>query len=335
MKKILLTGMTASHCSKSANQRSLGFSGALNLALSSSKDIDVVWGPPSLAMHREFLEQFDSVLVGVSPLASLSANYTYGALGVISQMKDSPKLSLFVDTSSPRHMALSLNKFSSNVDSFLKPIFDSRKESKQVHSDKKHLETVFEATKFLAEEIWPQTFYASLPWKSVDSLNLPENAKKEIKFINLDSFLIEKPPLKLQRSEKWAVDSYKSRWTKQAISTHSLPDSPMRWNRGVSDSQVMEQICRSMGALISPDDRDGTFWSYRYSQALSSGTPVATYWPESGVLSESWAVLSSKIDTMSSSERDALAKSQKTAYVKNILEKKEALDNLKYFLKVD
>lgn len=335
MKKILLTGMTASHCSKSSNQRSLGFSGVLNIALSSNPNIDVVWGQPSVGMTKNFLEQFDSIVVGVSPLTSLSSNYVYGALSIISEMKDSPKLSLFVDTSSPRQIGLSLNQAISNTSNLTKPIFSSRKEAGVVFSDSEILKKIAGSAEFLAKEVWPQTLYASLPWKSIDSLNLPSNAKQNIKSINLDSYLIDQESYVLNRSDKWVVDNYKPRWTKKTIATHILPDAPMKWSRGVSDAKVMEQICRSIGVVISPDDRDGTYWNYRYAQALTSGTPIATYWQESGVLSESWAVLSSKIDTMSSSERDALAKDQKISYLNSILEKKEALDNLKFLLQID
>jgi len=335
MKKILLTGMTASHCSKTSNQRSLGFSGALNIALSSDPNIDVVWGPPSVGMTKSFLEQFDSVLVGVSPLTSLSANYVYGALNVISEMKDSPKLSLFVDTSSPRQIGLSLNRAVSSENSLTKPIFSSRKDAKHVFSDKSSLDKLYGAVEFLAKEAWPQTLYASLPWKSVGSLNLPSNAKRNIKFVNVDSYLIDKESFVLNRSDKWVVDNYKPRWTQKTLATHILPDAPMKWSRGVTDVQVMEQICRSIGAVISPDDRDGTYWNYRYAQALTSETPIATYWQESSVLSKSWAVLSSKIDTMSSPERDALARAQKASYLDSVLGKKEALENLKFLLQID
>lgn len=327
--------MTASHCSKTSNQRSLGFSGAINIALSSDPNIDVVWGPPSVGMTKNFLEQFDSVVVGVSPLTSLSANYVYGALNIISEMKDSPKLSLLVDTSSPRHIGLSLNKSVSSASNLTKPIFSSRKDANHVFNDSSTLKKLYDAVEFLAKEAWPKTIYASLPWKLVESLNLPKNAKQNIKFINLDSYLIDQESHVLSRSDKWVVDNYTSRWTKKTLTTHILPDAPMKWSRGVTDAQVMEQICRSIGVVISPDDRDGTYWNYRYAQALTSGTPIATYWQESSVLSESWAVLSSKIDTVSSPERDALAKAQKTSYLDSILKKKEALDNLKFLLQID
>lgn len=335
MKKVLLTGMTAPHCSKTANQKSLSFAGTLDLALSSSPKVDILWGQPSVGMTKNFLDQFDAVVVGVAPLTSLASNYAYGALNIIHEMKDSSKLSLFVDTSSPRQIGLSLNSLAQAKENLVKPLFSQRKEAKAVFSDEAVLDRVFSATQFLASEIWPQTLYASLPWKTATSLNLPSNAKEDIKFVNLDSYLIDQESYVLNRTDKWVVDNYKSRWTQKALSTHSLPDAPMRWSRGASDIQVLEQICRSIGVIISPDDRDGSYWNYRYAQALTTGTPVATYWQESSVLGESWAVLSSKIDTMAQHERDSLAKSQKSLYLNSILNKKEALNNLKFLLQID
>ena len=326
--------MTASQCSQKSNERALSFSGVLNDVLVSS-GVEVFWGQPSVSMTKDFLDRYDAVLVGVAPITSMSSNYAYGALNIVNELKDSPKLSLFTDTSSPRQIGLSLRSFSEDPSKLDKPIFASRSGAKLVVENKDVRQKIVDSVKFLTEEFWPQTIYASLPWKSVDNVNLPTNAKESLKFVNLDSHLIDVQPYELSRTNKWAVDNYKSRWTQKTLASHSLPDAPMRWNRGMSDKNVMEQICRSIGVIISPDDRDGTYWNYRYVQALTSGTPIATYWQESGVLGQSWSVLSSKIDIMSSLDRDKLSKSQKSSYMSSILNKKESLENLKFLLRID
>jgi hypothetical protein len=113
-----------------------------------------------------------------------------------------------------------------------------------------------------------------------------------------------------------------------------LPTLPMKINRGSTDSDVIIQLQRSLGVLISPDRRDGTAWSYRYVQALNTKTPIITEWKESGVLGDAWSVLAYSIEEMSQSRRDLVSLAQKESYLANIPDKKTALKNLESTLNI-
>lgn len=327
MSKIFITGMSAPQVSPNANSRSLSFAGVLNFVLVSSGH-EVTWSDPSVHMTEESLSQFDSVLVGVSPLTSVGANRAYGALHLINKLWDSGKLVLFVDSPNSIQIEVGLRAISKNHDNIVKPFYSYRKEYAFVASDTVAKGSVLMGVERLLSDDWVTTIYPSLPWKLQNQIKLPANAKANIHAINLDSYLLTKTDVDYDRRDKWVVDSANSTWAKDVVQTLTLPQSPMKWNKGWTDEQVFEQICRSIGVIISPDKKDGTWWSYRYVQALSSGTPVVTDWKESHFIGDAWGVLASSIDGMSQSKRDLIATAQYESYVANIPNQKSALKKL-------
>lgn len=333
MSKIFLTGMSAPQASASANVKSLSFAGLINTALIEGGH-EVVWASPSVYMTKETLEEFDAVIVGVSPITSMGANRVYGALNVIQTMWGSDKLTLFVDTPTPSQIEVSLKSVVGNPDSLTKPFFSYRKEYSNVVADKKLLKNALDAVTLIYEADWGKTLYAKLPWKSLDSVKLAPNAKKNLVGLNLDSYVITDSKNNEERASKWVYDSKDSNWYKNIIQLLSLPTLPMKVNKGSNDTDVVSQISRSTGVLMSPDRRDGTAWSYRYAQALSTGTPIVTEWKESGVLGEAWSVLGYSIEEMSQSKRNLVALAQKESYLANIPDKKTALKFLESVLDI-
>jgi hypothetical protein len=151
------------------------------------------------------------------------------------------------------------------------------------------------------------------------------NAKKNLIGLNLDSYVICNSSESDERAQKWSYDTASTTWHKNIIQLLNLPLSPMKINRGSTDSDVMSQISRSIGVLVSPDKRDGTWWNYCIIQALNSNTPVVTDWKESGVLGDAWSVLAYSIEEMSQSKRDLVAMAQRESYRASIPTQKGAL----------
>jgi hypothetical protein len=328
MSRIFLTGMSAPQASSSANLKNLSFAGLINMALIDAGH-EVVWASPSVYMTKETLNEFDVVVVGVSPITSMGANRVYGALNVIQTMWGSDKLTLFVDTPTPSQIEVSLKSVINNPESLTKSFFSYRKEYSNVVADKKLLDSAFDAVNLLYKEDWQKTVYAKLPWKSLDSVKMAPNLKKNLVGLNLDSYVISDSSAgEEERIQKWVYDSSESPWYKSQVQFLKLPTLPMKINRGSTDYDVITQLQRSLGALISPDRRDGTAWSYRYVQALNTQTPIITEWKESGVLGDAWSVLAYSIEEMSQSRRDLVSLAQKESYLANIPDKKTALKNL-------
>jgi hypothetical protein len=336
MANIYLTGMTAPQASPSANQKSLSFSGVLHSVLVSAGH-NVTWGDPSLLETPETLNKYDSVIVGVSPVTSLSANRAYGALSIIEMLWESDKLTLLIDAPNTQLVAASLKSIDANPVALMKEFYSYRKGYREVVSDIAVSSRISQAANKLANKEWPRTIYPSLPWAQADRLaisRLLPAAAQSFVGINLDSFLLTDQTVLTEKSHKWAVDSTSNKSTEKLLNTLTFPHAMMRWNKGCSDSDALDQISRSSGAVISSHRVDGTFWTYRYAQALNSKTPIYSDWKETSVLGESWSHLATTIETMDDHQRYQLSLDQKSDYQKNIPTKEQAISMLEKTLRI-
>lgn len=334
MSKIFLTGMTASQSSPSANRKSLAFAGVIESVLT-AKGHDVTWADPSVETTKEQLEQFDVVLVGIAPITSMSANRVYGALSIIDLMWTSPKLTIFVDTPNASQLSVSFNAMLNKPENFTKSFYSYRKEYKLVSESSELSSRLLKIISWLNESQWPNTIYPALPWKlDRDSLKLPKQALASVTPVNLDSFILSEPSVDDSiRREKWLID-HNTDWTKKVLGNSSFPTFPMKWNKGNTDVDVYEQMLRASGVVISNHKKDGTWWSYRYIQALNSGTPIVTDWQESQTLGKEWSVLASTVESMPQGARNLIAKAQWDLYKNRIMPRTKAYEALKYVLRL-
>ena len=113
MSKILLTGMTAPQSSLKSNLRNISFSYAMYSALIDAGH-EVEWVDPKIDITKKELESYDSVLVGIAPITSLSANKMYGALNIINLMWGSKKLTLLADAPNISQISTTLRSIKNN-----------------------------------------------------------------------------------------------------------------------------------------------------------------------------------------------------------------------------
>jgi hypothetical protein len=335
MSKILLTGMSAPQTSPNANKRSLEFAGVLNQVLLELGH-EVTWGDPSIYASAQDFTEFDTVLVGLAPITSLGANRAYGALATIDALWGTDKLRLFIDSASVSQIEVALKSVTTSPDNLVKDFFSYRKGFVDVKSSDEVRGRIFSAIKKLLNDTWPLTVYPELPWGDVDSVikNLPTGAETAVSGINLDSFLLKDVTPGNEKADKWVYDIPSPHWTKKVASTLNLPTSPMKHNKGATDSDVEYQMARSIGVLISSDKRQGTWWTYRYVQALNSQAPIATEWKESRKIGAEWATLAATIEDYPQRIRDTLAIAQRDTYVANIPSKIEAGKTLQDLLNI-
>lgn len=330
MSKILITGMSAPQASADANRRSLSFAGLMSAVLT-QQGHDVVQADPEVSWTIEDLSEYDSVMVGISPLTSLSANRIYGALSVIDILLDSEKLVLFIDAPEPTKITSSLRAMIKSPQNMTKPFYSYRKDYSYATMPNV-LSSLLDVVHYLLNEKWPTTIYPSLPWSGTGKIisQLPVGASESIQGINLDSYLItNQDTLEVEpREPKWVVENYLTTWTKSTSATLSLSTLPMKWHKGWSDTDVQTQISRCVGALISPYPTSGTWWSYRLVQCLNVLTPVATDWRESGTLGPAWLHLAASIEEMTDEQRYQLAKDQREAYASAVPSRREAAIDL-------
>lgn len=315
MSKILLTGMSAAQASRKANARSLSFAGVLEKSLRTAGH-DVVWEVPSVSWTKEYLDQFDSVIVGVSPLTSLSANYCYGGLHVITEMLDDKRLTLLVDSPQPGQITASLKSIAANPQAFTKDFYVNRQGFNQARQDAVRTRLLASIERLLTAT-WPTTIYPSLPWQDASTVSkqFSEFASQNLVGINLDAELISPVNYKIDRRLKWSADTTNSLWVQKVSTGLVYPISPMKWNKGWTDDLVEEQIARSTAVLVAPHKKDGTWWTYRYIQAMNTGTPIATLWTEAIKIGESWGNLAANIEALSEDERNTIATKQREEYL--------------------
>jgi hypothetical protein len=336
MSKILLTGMTAPQSSLNANTRNLSFSSAINMALQNFGHT-VVWSDPKIDITKDELHSYDSVIVGIAPVTSLSANKIYGALNIINLLWGSDKLNLLIDAPNVSQITTSLRSVKNNPDTLTKDFFSNKKGYSSVVNNQLLKTSILKAIDLLLEQDWPTTLVPVLPWKqnySDKELNLPKSAKKSITYLNLDSHLIEDPINSLDKIYKWSADQPESTWTKKISKTIELPISPVKINKGSTDRDALSQISRSVGILLSPYKNEGTWWSYRYVQSINSLTPIATLWEESGSLGSEWNILAAALESMSEEKRTLVAIAQRDSYIAKIPTKKQSIKLLEKALKL-
>lgn len=327
MSKIFLTGMSTAQYSEKANDNSLSFSGLLRNVLVADGH-EVVWTSPSVKQSKSDFADYDAVIVGLTSLTSVVSHGLYGALNIISELWGDERLTILIDTPSPSQIEVSLKAIANNPNNLTKSFYSNKKEYSDVLSNNELINKLISIIQILLSEEWGNTIYPTLPWKNLSNIKLFPNAKRNLHLVNLDAWIISSEVDKPEKTPKWSYDTSSSNWYKKIVSTLQLPKSAMKWSRNWSDLEVYGQISRSFGVLISPDNKDGTYWSYRYIQALNSQTPVITDWRESGVLGDAWNILGYSMEEMTEQKRDLISISQRDFYLANIPKKKDALKKL-------
>jgi hypothetical protein len=332
--KILLTGMASSHTSKKVHDKNLGFFGMLHNALVSDGH-EVEFAAPSIAWNEEYLEQYDTIFMGVVPPTSVTANRVYGALSVIEKTFNSSKLRLVVD--SPNHWMLepSLASVLREPQSLFKSFYSKRSEYSAANNPEV-LARLIRACNFLSSSEWPITIYPSLPWKTDESVtdNLPSGAEKVIIGLNFDAAYDKQEfDKEAETSNVWLTNSPKSKWVSLVSKNIHLPIKPIRTSKKDSDSESLDTIKNSLAVLVAPQDRvGGSWWSPIYIQALNTYKPIATEWREMVGFSTDWAYLPSQIEEMLGSDRLQLALSQREVYLDSISTTEETLQTLNNLL---
>lgn len=325
MSKILITGMSAPHASAEANRRSLSFAGLMKDVLLSHGH-EVIQDDPDISWNINDVDQYDIILLGLSPLTSLSANRVYGALNLMDLLDGSDKLKLFIDAPEPTRITASLRAISKTPDNLTKPFYSYRK-GYMYASVPGMAQNLLDVVNRLLTEKWPTTLFPALPWSGTGKIieQLPSGAAESLFPINLDAYVINgQTALEVEKRDKWVVENYNTSWTKEITNMLVHQSIPMKWHKGWNDEQVFTQIASGIGSLISPYQTGGTWWTYRLIQSLNAGTPVVTDWRESQAIGESWVHLASHIESMPLATRVDLAQAQKEDYIKAIPSRRDA-----------
>lgn len=318
--------MSSSHCKPGKNQ-----SFFKTLATAYEEFAAVIWAEPKISWTKSDLEAFDQIVFGFSPPTSMGANHLYGAINVLNLMYESPKLRLVVDSPQMWQYKNSLRAFKRDPDQVFGSFYEKRKNYLEANKTKTKEDAESLSYK-LANTPWPKTYVPQLAWNSTSDL------VKKVSFVtpesiiplNLDSMLIEKNQPEIGRAQRWAVDNTKSSWFLMTKNTLRFPAMSTKNSVKPKDTEALERINSCMGLIVVPQDRNlGTWWSYRYIQGLNTTTPIATYWQESGKISDEWGLLAYQIEDMQPYERQHVAFQQSKQYKALIPDKESAVTKLR------
>ena len=330
--KTLITGMTSPQSSRNYAQQNSSFAGLLAEALTSKMhEVDIF--APSFDMTKEALEKYDLVFVGLSAFTGVAANHAYGALWVISELRDSPRLRFFIDAPDPGKIVTSLRAIEDAPAAMFKPFYSARP-LYTVSREPAVAAKLFEAVKYLCTYTWPETLYPTLPWGNhgkVMSTLMPHMVDR-LRSINLDSVLFDRlgrlGTEPASESSFWVADNLKSQWTMNVLGTLKVGALPMKEHKGWTDKDVLEQMSRSRGALIAPSKSTGSWWTPRVAQAIHAGIPIVTDWRESAIAGDCWMDLAAVIDEMTPARRNNLIVQQRENYLASITPRKKILEYL-------
>lgn len=323
--KVLVTGMSSSHCKPGKNQ-----SFFKTLVAVYEEFASVTWSEPKISWTKSDLDAFDQIIFGFSPPTSVGANHLYGAINVLNMMYESPKLKLVVDSPQMWQYKNSLRAFKRDPDQIFGSFYANRKNYSEARKTKTR-----EAAESLAYKLsstsWPLSFVPLLPWHEESDLASKATfiTSDSILPLNIDSFLLGDNTSSIGRSDQWAVDNTKSSWFLTTKNTLRFPTISVKNSTKPKDEEARERINSSMGLIVAPQDRNiGTWWSYRYIQAMNTTTPIATYWQESGRLSDEWSLLGYQIEDMQPYERQHSAFQQVKTYKANIPPKTDVINKI-------
>lgn len=323
--KILFTGMTSAHC-KDGNNVSF----FRTLAKAYSEIGDVVWSTPKISWSRGDLEKFDLIVLGMAPPTSLASNYIYGSLHVLNLMYESPKLRLVVDSPQMWQYKNSIRAFKRDPEQIFGSFYNNRIDYEEAKTGRVRASAESVAEKFHTVK-WPTTIVPSLPWLSSREIAKKVSfiSEESIFPVNLDSFLVEETSPHIGRTNVWAVENTSSVWWKTLEKTLQNSGDSIRYSKKPKDGEVFERIKSSLGLIVPPQDRKvGTWWSYRYLQAINSATPIVTYWNDIGDFDSSWKYLGYQIEDMDPYDRQHVAYQQRNSYILEIPSKKDSLKTL-------
>lgn len=327
---ILLTGSTAAHTSAEKNSRTITFPGLMNKALLSDRN-NVTWTAPSVSMSRDYIAEFDTVIVGIAPPTSTAAHRIYGSLSVIYHAWEIGNLRLLIDAPEPRRVWAGITAIQKNPESLIKDFFSKRSEYRKT-KDSKVFERLYSSIELLYSKEWPITYYPKLPWMSFSSVScyIPRVSSENLVGLCFDRELLDSESLSSSsfNPEFWSADVPSSSWTKSQESLVSLPIRPLKNSRWEDSEEATKNLLNSIGCMVSVYRNNDPWWSPAISQALHVGVPVVSDWLLTSMLGDPWRVLPAQVEEMSHQEWSDLAKNQKETYANSLLTWEDSVDLL-------
>jgi hypothetical protein len=323
--------MTSPQSSRRLNAKSMSFTGAI-VNILENLGHHVEWGSPSVSVSKKDFDNYDIIIIGVAPPMSIASNNAFSALNMVDLLWDDERLRLLVDSPSPESILANLRAVDRESFRMFANFYAQRKQYAEVMSNPKVQEKIISATRKLFAKTWPTTLYPTTPWSDMSSVStkLPKGAQSSLASLCIDSYYLSSTAALSSSTvtNSWAVDTKTTKWALSTMSSLMFPTALMKPVRTADDDTVQKVLSTSYGALISPTNNGAIPWSYRWAQAMNSGTPIASDWKITSSIGSSWSHLAAGIEEMSLIDRFELSVSQMADYLNAIPPKNMATNTL-------
>lgn len=331
--KILITGTSAQHYSSAVAQRMLTYSGMLADAVRELK-CEVAHVEPDAAWTHDDLAEYDKVFVGVTTPTSVSANGTYGALNLVSLLKDDPRLALFIDAPEPGKIFAGLRSVERKPKQLFKSFYSRRSGYKLVTQDSSASARVLDGALHLLHMPWPKTIWPTLPWYSdpAEVVGVRETVRTSLVGLSFDSLHARQPgadALQNERTRAWGIDIPSTKWARSISHTLGLPHDAIKNKKYATDFELEERIGSLQGVILSIHDDKRPWWSPLFIKSMHAGTPIVTEWRYSHKAGDAWSVLAARIEHMNKLDAYELSARQLRQYLDKIQTKEEVLTTLR------
>lgn len=315
MKKVLITGATSSQYSIDAHKRSARFAGLLNSAINFQGVYSELKSLPVDSTEKD-IKDYSSVIVGLAPVSSLSANKFYASINTLSNAIKENKHQIFFDAPEPHTIFQSYKSVLKNPSILTKDLYSAREGYQRVVNDSSFRTSVLETLEYLLEGNY-DIIYPSLPYYSPTrgSYGVP-TGKGSFTGLNFDSLFADTFNVSIkEKSKYWLVESPNTKWAKDIALNVAKPVIPVRRNAYDTESDYIARMQNSFGYLNGTYKNDTLWWSPNIMLALSCGIPVFSDWRHTGELGLHWSGLPHSVEDITYEERCSLAMSQKVRYL--------------------
>lgn len=316
MDRVLITGATASQYSDSAHKRSARFSGLLHSALNYS-GVTASMSAMPVNSDSSAYKDYESVVVGLAPVSSMSANKIYAALTAVGHARENSNLKILFDAPEPHLVYQSLRSIVSNPEILTKPLYSSRFGFSEVSSNKDFRNFIMETIEFLLsgdyDVVVPRLPYFS---GSREIYGIPEVNGRDLIELNFDRLFSDRLNIsKSQGSNYWVIENPSTKWAKDIAKTVSNSVIGVRKTQYDTESDYINRMHNSYGYLLNTYKNGTPWWSPHIMVAMSCGIPVFSDWRHTGALGTYWSALPHTVESMTNEERLFVSEMQKISYL--------------------
>lgn len=316
MANIFITGSTASQCSTEAQKRTTKFSGLLNNAFNASGHSSNIY-TPSVTATIDNIENYDSVIVGLSPFTSMSSHRIYSALYTLGLALDAGNAKILLDAPDPHLVFKSFRSVISNPSILTKKNYSARHQYDLVMSNSSVRNKIMETIEIVASEGIP-TIIPSVPYfnGTREQYGIPESSSHpDLISLNLDSMRGLSFDGSYSQSKYWSSDDAKSEWSKKIEKTVSKPVLPIKRTAYDTEYEYVERLKNSYGFLMPTYKNNLPWWSPNILLSLSSGTPVFSDWKLTESMGYYWSLLPSDAESFTIEDKLEHARAQMIYYL--------------------